>query len=436
MSVEGKKEKTRLSYFFIRLFVVLTHIILLSNVFLNGTYENVSGVIVLSAVVLATDIIYFSVLSTFRQDTYTVDYLLVLIANISLIFQSCFGGVNFNLKHFITLTAGMIAYHAGYLFTRNSFKAEKLRPYCYAGIAVVMAVILLFTGSRSMWIDFGGFSVQPSEFLKPLLVLVCASSLASQQTKKKAGIFYIAPNNIAMVLVSVVILGLQWWCRDLGSIPIFAAVTGCAVINRMCYPKAAFSKTKTGILAGTFLTACICAVKFAPSYVKDRLYVNIWADKYGDGYQQCRALIAMAEGGWLGKGPGAGRLCNVAAYDTDIVFSSVAEEWGLLAAVLFVILILLLLATTLVNTPKCYYHGTVAVGVTAVFVAQMSLNIFGSCNMIPFTGVTLPFLSNGGSSMVTSGFLIGMLKAAQNPVFVRNIVEITPSVQETERSGE
>ena len=135
----------------------------------------------------------------------------------------------------------------------------------------------------------------------------------------------------------------------------------------------------------------------------------------------------MAEGGWLGKGPGAGKLCNVFAYDTDIVFSSVAEEWGFLGAVLFVVLILLMLATTLINTPKCYYHGTVAVGVTAIFIVQMSLNIFGSCNLIPFTGVTLPFLSNGGTSMVTSGFLIGMLKASQCPVFIRNIVEIKTS---------
>ncbi len=426
------KEKTKLNYFVVKFFVVLTHVILLSNVWLNGVYEDAGEVIKLSSVVIASDIVYFTILGTLEQDTYTVDYLLVLIANISLIFQSCFGGVNFNLKHFITLTAGMIACHAGFLFTRNSFRAEKLRPYCYAGIGIVIVVILLFTGSRSMWINFGGFSVQPSEFLKPLLVLVCASSLASQQTKKKIGILYTSPNNITMVLVSVLILGLQWWCRDLGSIPTFAAVTGCAVINRMCYPKAAFSKRKIAALISGILILGGLAVKFAPSYVKDRLYVDIWADQYGNGYQQCRALIAIAEGGWLGKGPGAGRLCNVAAYETDIVFSSVAEEWGLLAAVLFIILIILLLATSLINTPKCYYHGTVVVGVTAVFVVQMSLNVFGSCNMIPFTGVTFPFLSNGGTSMVTSGFLIGMLKASQSPVFVRNIVEITPD--EAERS--
>ena len=434
MAAEKVKENAKLNYFFIKLFVVLTHIVLLLNVYLNGVYDDAAAVIILSAFVIASDVIYFMILGTFTQDTYTVDYLLVLIANISLIFQSCFGGVQFNLKHFITLTAGMISCHAGYLFTRNSFKAEKFRPYCYAGIGMLMIVILLFAGSRSMWINIGSFSVQPSEFMKPLLVMICASSLQSQQTKKKYWIIRTAPNNIGMVLISVLIIAFQWWCRDLGSIPTFAAVTGCALINRLCYPKAAFSKRKIGALAAGAVALAVLAVKFAPGYVKDRLYVDIWADQYGNGYQQCRALIAMAEGGWLGKGPGAGRLSNVAAYDTDIVFSSVSEEWGLLAAILFVILIVLMLATSLINTPKCYYHGTIAVGVTAVFVVQMSLNIFGSCNMIPFTGVTLPFLSNGGTSIVTSGFLIGMLKASQSPVFVRNIVEVEPGTERGDQS--
>lgn len=427
-----EKEKKKLNYFLVKFFIVLTHIILLGTVYLNGSYTSAIEVIKLSVFVLASDIVYYLIIGCLEQDTYTIDYLLVLIVNISLIFQSCFGGVHFNLKHFITLTAGMIAYHAGYLFTRNSFRAEKMRPYYYVGIVIVISVILLFTGERSMWINIGSFSIQPSEFLKPLLVLVCATSLADQQTKKKIGIFFVTPNNIVMLVAAGIILVLQWWCRDLGSIPIFASVIGCAVINRMFYPRAKFSKKKIGFLAGIVGVLAFIAIKLAPGYVKDRLYVDIWADRYGNGYQQCQALIAMAEGGWLGKGAGAGDLHTIAAYDTDIVFSAVSEEWGLFAAVLFVLLILILLSTTLVNTPKCYYHGTVAVGVTAVFIVQMSLNIFGSCNLIPFTGVTLPLLSNGGTSMVTSGLLIGMLKASQNPVFIRNIVEIS-AASPTER---
>lgn len=424
------KEKKKLNYFFIRLLILLTHSILLGTIYLNGNYTDIMEVIKLSAVVLTSDIIYFIIAGCMEQDTYTVDFLLILIMNISMIFQSCFGNVHFNLKHFITIVAGMVTYHIGYYFTRNSFKSEKLKPYYYAGTILLIGVIVLFTGSRSMWIDFGAFSIQPSEFMKPLFILICATSLYKQQDKKKIWYFMVTPNNLAMFAMAAVIFGLQWWCRDLGSIPTFAAVIGCAIINRMCYPRAKFSKKKIVFLVVMILAAALVAIKFAPGYVKDRLYVDIWADMHGNGYQQCRALIAIAEGGWLGKGPGFGRLYKVAAYDTDIVFSAVSEEWGLLAVILFVVLILLLLATSLINTPRCYYHGTIAVGVTAVFVVQMSLNIFGSCNLIPFTGVTLPFLSNGGTSMVTSAFLVGMLKASQSPVFVRNIVAKKPDKSE------
>lgn len=423
------REKTKLNYFLLKLFVVATHLIFLGAVWLNGNYSSVFEVIKLAVIVIATDIIYFVITGVLEQDTYTIDHLMVLIVNIGLIFQSCFGEITFNVKHFITILAGMVSYHIGYLFTRNSFKAEKLKPYYYGGVGILMVVILLFTGSRSMWINFGSFSIQPSEFIKPLLVLICATSLYRQQTKKKISIFTVNTDTIYMLAIAAVILLLQWWCRDLGSIPTFAAVVGCAIINRICYPRARLSKKKIGAIIGCALTLAITALILAPSYVKDRLYVDIWADRYGNGYQQCEALIGIAEGGWLGKGPGYGRLHEIAAYDTDIVFSAVSEEWGMFAAIMFVLLVLVMLATPLINSPKCYYHGNIAVGVVAVFIVQMSLNIFGSCNLIPFTGVTFPLLSNGGTSMVTSGFLIGMLKATQSPVFIRNIIEKTPERQ-------
>ena len=71
----------------------------------------------------------------------------------------------------------------------------------------------------------------------------------------------------------------------------------------------------------------------------------------------------------------------------------------------------------MINKPRSYFHTTMILGVVAVMIVQMGLNIFGSCNLIPFTGVTIPFISQGGSSMITSGFLAGMLKAGQSPVF-------------------
>jgi len=165
------------------------------------------------------------------------------------------------------------------------------------------------------------------------------------------------------------------------------------------------------------LVIAAAALKFAPGYVQDRLHVDIWNDKSGNGWQQCMGLIAIAEGGWFGKGPGQGFMHEVFAHESDMVFASICEEWGMLFAIMMIFAILLILAVPLINPARSYFHSTMSAGICAAFIVQMALNIFGSCNMIPFTGVTIPFISQGGSSMVTSGFMIGMLSAAQSPVF-------------------
>ena len=166
-----------------------------------------------------------------------------------------------------------------------------------------------------------------------------------------------------------------------------------------------------------FLIVALIALKFAPDYVQERLHTDIWNDKTGSGYQQSHALIAIADGGWFGKGPGNGNLCDIVAHENDIVFATISEEWGLLFTLMVILAILIMLAIPLINPPRSYYHSTMSAGVCAYFIVQMSLNIFGSCNMIPFTGVTIPLISAGGSSMVTSGFMVGMLIAAQSPEF-------------------
>ena len=219
-----------------------------------------------------------------------------------------------------------------------------------------------------------------------------------------------------MLFCTAVIAGLQWWCRDLGSLPTFLAIAGFGILLRMYY-----LREKWSMRLIVFVGVCCCvlavgALHFAPAYVQDRLNVDIWSDMSGNGYQQVRALTAIAEGGWFGKGAGNGSLHTVAAANTDIVFATISEEWGLFSALMTSVLVLFLPAAVLTVPPRSYYHAGLAVGVAAVFMVQMTLNIFGSCNLIPFTGVTIPLISQGGSSMLSSGILAGFLKAAQAPV--------------------
>ena len=405
------------AYIFSCIFVLLAHLSMLVNIYFNGNYTDIKDVIALGTAVLILDIVYFVVMLFFKQISYAVDFLLILILNMSVIFQSCFGGVGFDLKHYITCIAALIACKAGFLFCRNHKWIQEQKKYIYAAIGVLMAVILLFTGSRSMWINFNSFSIQPSEFIKPLFILACATSVMDQQKRHKIVFVNVVYENIALFCLTGAIVLLQWWCRDLGSLPTFMGIYACGFLLRICYPKAKFSKKKL-IFAGVVLLAvAIIGIRFAPEYVQHRLHVDIWNDKNGDGWQQAQALIGIANGGWFGVGPGKGYLHNIFAYDCDIVFSTICEEWGLLYGLMMVCVILIMIAIPLINPPRSYFHGTMSAGVCAAFVVQMALNIFGSCNLIPFTGVTIPFISTGGSSMVVSGLMIGMLMACQSPVF-------------------
>ena len=405
------------SYFFSCLFVLAAHGTMLFNVFSNGKYSSVNDVAVLAAAVLGLDLIYFIVMPFFRQKTYAVDFMLVLILNMSIVFQSCFGGVKLDVKHFVTCIAALVSCRAGYVLCRDHRWIESKKKFIWAGIGILMVIILLFTGSRSMWIDLGFMTIQPSEFIKPLLILACATSVSEQQNKHQIWKFNIVYDNIIIFGITAAVLLFQWWCRDLGSIPTFGAIYASGFILRICYPKAKYSK-KTLIIAGICVAVLgIAAIIVAPPYVKERIFVNIWDDTSGTGYQQSKALIGIAEGGWFGKGAGNGMLHDVFASESDIVFATICEEWGLFYALMTVLMLLIMTAMPLVNPPRSYYHGNMCAGVCAAFTVQMALNIFGSCNMIPFTGVTLPFISEGGSSMVTSGFMIGMIVAAQSPEF-------------------
>lgn len=409
--------RNNLSYIGIMFLSLLSHLSLLTVVFVKGNYDNILNPIILSGAVIALDIIYFTYLKFVKQNTYTFDILLVTVLNISVIFQSCFGKVGFASKHYIFAVLALVLCNISYKFVQDYHFIEKHKYIFYGIIGVIILSILLLTGSRGMWIDLGFITIQPSEFLKPFFVLVFATSIMSLTKKHKIGFIHIVYDHWILVALTGVVILLQWWCRDLGSLPTFAAVAGCGLIMRMCYPKAKLSKKLIiGICAGCAALAFI-AFKFAPAYVQQRLHVDIWADQNGDGWQQCQALIAIAEGGWFGKGPGHGRLYKVPASDTDIIFSSISEEWGLLAALLAVFMILLLIITAVINTSRSYYHTTLSVGTAAVFIVQMALNVFGSCNLIPFTGVTLPFISQGGSSMLACGIMAGFLKAGQSMVY-------------------
>ena len=182
--------KNGLSYTIITLLSLLTHISMLTIVFIKGQYDSIMSPIILSAIILGSDILYFFILKFLKQNTYTFDILLITVLNMSVIFQSCFGKVGFAVKHFIFSVLALVFCQIGFKLAQNYKFIEKHKYIFYGIIGALVISILLFTGSRGMWIDLGFITIQPSEFIKPFFALVFATSLAAQQNKKKILVFF------------------------------------------------------------------------------------------------------------------------------------------------------------------------------------------------------------------------------------------------------
>ena len=209
--------KNGLSYVGAALSVLLAHCAMLFVVFFNGNYDSSQDVFILAGTVIGFDLVYFAAMMFFKQMTYSIDFMLILILNASLIFQSCFGKVGLSTKHLITCVAALVACRLGYLLCRSHKWIQTKKREIFIVNLIIIASILTLTGSRSMWIDLGFMTIQPSEFLKPAFVLACATSIEEQQKKTKILCFNVVKMNIALFGLIVLICGLQWWCRDLGT---------------------------------------------------------------------------------------------------------------------------------------------------------------------------------------------------------------------------
>ena len=160
--------------------------------------------------------------------------------------------------------------------------------------------------------------------------------------------------------------------------------------------------------------AAIAVANFVP-YVKRRFmtYRHAWEYAADKGYQQTRTMIAIASGGLFGLGGGNGNLDKVAAADTDLVFGILCEEWGLIIALCLALCFVLfaIYAWRRIPSSNSAFYAIAACAASGLFIFQISLNIFGSTDLLPLTGVTMPFISNGGSSMIASWALLSFIKA-------------------------
>lgn len=305
-----------------------------------------------------------------------------------------------------------------------------LRSYRYVlllvGIVLLAGTILLGTnpsgvaGSPQLWLGIGSLFFQPSEALKIILVAFLASYLAEQQPLLRA-----APGwRLRRLTLSPRILGpifLMWslsvliliWQRDLGTAMLFFIV-----FLLMLY---LVSGSLTILLIGLLMmiaAGLIAYQAFSVVQLRVDIWLNPWPEADNRAYQIVQSLMAFAAGGPLGQGIAQGYPTYIPVVHSDFVFAALAEEWGLVGVMAVIAAIATLVSRGLligIRLQRRPFPVLLGIGLSLLLAVQSLLIMAGVLKLVPLTGVTLPFVSYGGSSLLASFITIGLLLRLSAP---------------------
>lgn len=268
---------------------------------------------------------------------------------------------------------------------------------------VVFAKGEFVNGARA-WLDVAGFRFQPSEFMKIVTVLFCANVIAKRHRSVTIPAMVHYPLLGAMCLTA----GLCAMQRDFGGALIFVGmVTMMMVMSGLPWKRIATT------MAGAVAAGWVLLQMSSRARVRLTAFLNLDATKDDWGYQVYQSLLSIANGGWTGTGIGSGtaKWGYVPEAHTDFIFAVIAEELGLLGTVIVIggFALLVLFGVRVALAAPDMTSALIAAGVSAWFGFQAFVNIGGVTGTMPLTGLTLPFLSYGGSSLMASMIAAGML---------------------------
>lgn len=310
-------------------------------------------------------------------------------------------------RQLVWVGAGLIAMWGMYRMPYENWKNYGLLTVSTLVVAGANAVVIFVgqvTNGAKAWLDIGPFRLQPSEFLKLATILFCANLLAKRHRSVAISSVVMWP----MMVVLAITAGLCGLQRDFGSATIFAGF-----IIAMMFMASLPWRQLLGV-ASLVAFAAFLVLQFAERASERMLaFMDLEATKSDSGYQVYQALLSIANGGWGGTGIGAGtsKWGYVPLAYSDFIFSVIAEELGLFGTLMvlggFLFLVLFGIQVALAATDM---HGAfLAGGISAWFGVQAIVNIGGVVGILPMTGLTLPFLSYGGSSMIASMAAVGLL---------------------------
>jgi cell division protein FtsW (lipid II flippase) len=304
------------------------------------------------------------------------------------------------LNQALYVLAGLVAMALGIGIIRHVRTWDKwalpLAAVTFLAVASPLVIGSWQYGAKN-WLDIAGISVQPSEFGKLALIFVLASQLSNRPRFRRC---------LPSLIFAAALCALLLAERDLGALLLYFLTTV------MMFYAATSNLPITLAGLGMGVGGALVAYRLFP-YVAKRfeMFQNPWSDPLDAGWQIIQALIAIGSGGMFGMGLGLGYPRNIPLYHSDFVFAAICEEFGLIfaLAMLGIYVLILMRGASVAMNARTSFHALVAFGVVALIAAQTFVIVGGNIKLIPLTGVTLPFVSAGGSSMVSMMGGMGML---------------------------
>jgi cell division protein FtsW len=314
--------------------------------------------------------------------------------------------IGYDGLHFVRRHLAMLPFAIGLMFAVSLQPPQTIRRIAVIGFAVALALLSLtfvigaeIKGARR-WINLPGLSVQPSEFVKPTFAVVAAWLFSEQKLRPRF------PGNLICILLFIAVDGMLIKQPDIGMAAVVAIVWfGQFFMSGLqLYWVAAGAVTGLGSFIGAYL--------YLP-HVRSRID-HFLDPSAGDTYQVKRSIEAFASGGLWGKGPGEGTVKDVLPdAHADFVFAVAGEEFGLVVCLVIIGLFafIVLRGFSRLRQEGDLFVLLAATGLLIQFGLQAVVNMASSLHLIPTKGMTLPFLSYGGSSMLALGLGMGMVLA-------------------------
>lgn len=322
---------------------------------------------------------------------------------------------------FLAGTAVFLAANVLYVVLEDKFRSVWLY---YGGIVALFLMTLLLgtelNGARN-WIVIGGFTLQPSEIIKLLFVFFMAAAFTEpDRLRLKLGGFVLGAKWVTMGLVFI-LLGFFALQREFGTaLLVFMVYLSFLYVFERDILFPLFNAGVAGIGAGA-------AFKFVHHLqVRVDTWLDPWSDISGTGYQITQSLFAIGTGGFFGTGLGLGHPEYIPAVHTDFVFAALCEETGIFGGIAVVLLFFLLVYRGIKIALRLQDRFTkaMAFGLTVTLGFQTFIIIGGVIKLIPLTGITLPFISYGGSSLLASYITLGILQALSGPIMRKEVAAL------------